>query len=100
VRKPPGSELSIHERWFSRAAMDFLLIGWSVTTSISTGHEREFRPAARKRVHLRVAGAQPLDKRCINLDLDTLHIDSLRLVPTAHLGEHLSGFKAVSRPSL
>ena len=37
---------------------------------------------------LRIASPKLLDKRCINPYFDALHIDSLRLIPAAHLGKH------------
>jgi hypothetical protein len=42
------------------------------------------------RAQLSVASAKLLDERCIDFDFNTLHIDPLGLIVTAHLGEHLS----------
>jgi hypothetical protein len=49
---------------------------------------------------LSIASAKLLDKRCINLDLNGLHVDLLRFIPSAHLRQHLRGFEAITGASL
>ena len=49
---------------------------------------------------LDIACTKLLDERRIHLDFDDLHIDWLRFIPPANLGQHLSGFEAISRPSV
>jgi hypothetical protein len=49
---------------------------------------------------LRIASAKLLDEGRVYLYLDALHIDSLGLIPSAHLRQHLRGFEAITRASL
>jgi hypothetical protein len=49
---------------------------------------------------LSIARAKLLDERCINLHFNASHVDLLRFIPPAHLGQHLGGFESIGRAGL
>jgi hypothetical protein len=49
---------------------------------------------------LRVARAKLLDNGCVDPYFDALHIDSLWLIQSAHLGLHLGGLESIACASL
>jgi hypothetical protein len=47
-----------------------------------------------------VASAKLLDKGAIHLEMDMTMLDLLRLIPPAHLGQHLGSLEAIGRACL